>query len=692
MTDFFKSRDEDRDSKYVPNYTFITSQKALKKNIDEIMKLKMWVADSETTGLDPHSDKVIMFQLGNHQQQFLIDTRDVTDLGPLKERMEDESFIKIFHNALFDYKMIKGTFGISMEGLQCTMILEQLLCAGLKKYGFSMFDCGLKYLGVVIDKEQQTSFIGHTGPFTLKQLRYGALDCVYPFYYSRIQYRLMREQNLTTAYRIECNAIPAFGDMEFYGMLLDEEKWKANIIDEERKRDEALKRFQVESSRFVQKDLFNTVEVNPASPKQVGDLLQDVFDRNDLIKDPKVDKISTDDFILKRLNAKYNNPPIVTALQDYREHDKKVSTYGHSYIDHIHPLTRRFHPKINQIGTDTGRPAGMKPNMLNIPADEKYRSPWVAGPGRKILTNDYSACELRIMSSMSRDPAMCSGFNSGVDYHTYTATQFIIDNDEWLHEIIRHPKNEPGKGRKGSVVLDENGAKVKNPFKGNLLRYERVTADQRKIAKAINFGLAYGEGVMSLAEKLKISRNEAKQYIERFNIKFSRLVKWLNSQKDNALKYYFAETSLGRRRYFYKPFMPKWKNEWNELEKQGVDFKNPYHKDLPKEWKTYYSKQASIRREGVNSPIQGGNADITKIAMYELRKFIRAIEKKYNGGKYLAHVALQVYDEIVVDCPEDYAPMLAEAMEKIMRDAGQCVIKDIPVETGCIIGDSWTKG
>ena len=695
MNDFFTSRESDRDSRYKSNYIFITSQKDLKKHIDKIMQLKMWIADTETTGSDPHTDKVILFQLGNHAVQYLIDTRDVQDLSFLKERLEDEKFIKIFHNAKFDYKMIKGTFGLSMEGLQCTMLLEQLLWSGLKKFGFSMADCALRYLGIIIDKEQQTTFLNHTGPFTLKQLNYAALDCVYPYYYSLIQYEQMRERNLQATYKIECNAIPAFSDMEYYGMLLDKEKWEQNMAEEEIKKEEAYQWFQDEAAKYVQKDLFSDTVVNPSSSKQVAELFKRAFDPNDLLKPVKNQskmRMSTDDSILKRLNAKYNGPPIVKALQSYREHDKRVSTYGQSYLDHIHFVTKRFHPDINQIGTDTGRPSGRKPSMLNIPADKKYRSSWIAGPGRKILTNDYGTCELRIIASMSKDVAMCKGFNAGVDYHTYTATQFIIDDNEWIMELIPNPRNEPGKAKLGNPVLDQNGNKIRNPNFGQLLRYDSVVKEQRDIAKAINFGLAYGEGVGSLAERLNISIKVAYNYVTKFNKKFLRLVKWLDLQKDNAAKYFYAETCLGRKRYFNRPTRPQWKNEWNKLEKEGVNFNNPYHKALPVEWKDYYSKLAAIRREGGNFPIQGASADITKIAMHEIRRFIKDLERKFNNGKYLAHVALQVYDEIVVDCPEEYSEVLAKKMEEIMESAGRLVIKGVPVETGCIIENTWTKG
>lgn len=114
--------------------------------------------------------------------------------------------------------------------------------------------------------------------------------------------------------------------------------------------------------------------------------------------------------------------------------------------------------------------------------------------------------------------------------------------------------------------------------------------------------------------------------------------------------------------------------------------------NLPDRIKKYYSSIASIKREGGNSPIQGGNADITKIAMYKLRKWIRDYEKQFNKGEYVAHIALQVYDELLVDCPEELAEDFAQAMDQAMVQAGEMVITKVPVETGCLIEDSWVKG
>lgn len=736
------------------NFKYISTQAQLDKYYDNIMKLPYWVLDTETTGTDPHINKTILMQIGNKQEQYLIDTRDV-DVSRLKDRLEDESLRKILQNALFDYKMILGSHGLYTEGMRDTMLAEMLLTCGVQKFGFGMEEMALKYLNVVLDKQMQKSFINHHGAFSMRQLEYAALDCVVPDHILDVQFKLLDRENLVDVWKIECNAIPAFGDIEFRGMMLDKDAWMSNISNEQKLMEKAHEDFLSEAGKYVGTDMFGHPDINPNSPPQILKLFKDAFGEKN-VRDSD-GKEGTGDEVLQKLCEKFDNPGLVTSLQRIREHAKKIGTYGMSYINHIHEKTGRFHPRISQIGTETGRPAGKMPNMLNIPALPQYRHPWISGPGRKMLTNDYGACELRIMASMSGDPVMCKGFNDGLDYHTFTAAQFITDDEVYLREFI--PGEEPGKGKYGDFILDENGNKQKNPNFGLPVPYDKVTKAQRTVAKTINFGLAYGMGAAKLARTLKIAMDKAREYVTQFNERFSVLVGWLKENQELAIQFRsiswnaivkaenlgvdahtdlaYSETALGRRRYYVLPKKPpvvesahyyvrketgmtkEIKNRWFEPDKpksrknsptrivpvykwvpaKGINLPelnydplNPWDDNMPKSVKKYYQRLAGIQREGGNSPIQGGNADITKIAMYLLRKWIRSVEKERNNGEYLAHVALQVYDELILDCPEWLAEEAAAKMDELMQKAGSYVIDKVPVETGCIIEDSWVKG
>lgn len=685
----FQERDTIASHVYSVNYTFIDTQKQFDRSFDRMMSLPYWVTDTETTGLSCIHDKVILLQIGNRHEQFLIDVRTV-DPSRLRPRFEDEGFRKYLQNAIFDYKMMKGSLGITMEGMRDGELAEKILTCGLQKAGFGMAALCLKYLKVKVNKEMQTSFIGHTGPFSPKQKEYAALDCVYPDHYIRIQARKLVAAGLRTTFELECNALQAFGDAEYYGLLLDKDAWESNIVTEQEGSAQSKADFIRHISPFIDKDMFRLPDINPASPDQVLSRFKNIFPHNLLLDPDNKDdndkpKVGTGVRVLTRLIDESDHPEIPAALMKFREHEKKVGTYGYTYLNHIDASTGRFHPSFIQIGTETGRPSGRKPNMLNIPRDGRYRAPWIAGPGRKVLTNDYGACELRIMASMSGDPVMCKGFNDGLDYHTYTASQFVKDSNRHIRLFISG--GEPGKGKWGDVVLDNAGNKQLNPSYGKLVSYDQVSKEQRTVAKTINFGLAYGMGPGKLANTLKISLDEGRAYISQFNTTFAVLVKWLKRQQEIGYERGWSETYLGRRRYFRKPPKP-YKPEWDKLK---FDRNNPFDDRMPKPLKKYHSKVAAIKRESGNSPIQGGNADITKIAMYEMRKYVKRYEREHNGGEYLAHVALQVYDELVLDCPEHLAKHFATVMDDVMRKAGERVITQVPVETDCAVADTWVK-
>lgn len=477
---------------YRPNYVFIDRQIQLDRYFDRMMSLPYWVVDTETTGLNHIHDKVMLLQIGNKKEQFVIDTRFV-DPSRLKEKFENEKFKKVLQNAIFDYKMMQSSLKITMEGMFDCEIAEKVLTCGLQKAGFGMDSLTKKYLGIKISKDLQKSFIGHPpeAPFTENQKNYAALDCVYPDAYWPIQGRMLKQSNLMETCVIECRAIGAFGDSEYYGMLLDKDAWLQNLKEEQEGAAKSREEFVHLVSPFVPKNMFGVPDINPASPEQVLHVFRDIYPK-ELLLDPdnKDDndqpKPGTGMRVLKKLADESEYREIPSALIKFREHEKKVGTYGYTYTNHIDATTGRFHPSIIQIGTETGRPSGRKPNMLNIPRDRRYRTPWIAGPGRKILTNDYGACELRIMASMSGDPVMCKGFNEGLDYHTYTASQFIKDKSPYLREFI--PGKEPGKASWGPPILDGSGNKVPNPGYGKLVPYDQVTTAQRTVAKTINFG------------------------------------------------------------------------------------------------------------------------------------------------------------------------------------------------------------
>lgn len=651
------------------NHVYIEDQRGLHKELDEILSLKYWVFDTETTGLDQHTDKVTLLQIGDKTKQFVINPIHV-NIGELTPKLEDERFRKWGHNLLFDYKMMKRSFGITMEGLRDTMIAERLLTAGLNNYNYSLEKTCLKRLNIQIDKEMQTSFIGHRGVFSEKQIEYAALDCVYPDMLRTVFYEMLKKEKMLRTFDIECNSIQAFGDIEYCGMLLDKDLWEANLRQAVGLRDASKEILMQEVAQHVPVDLFGNPDFNPKSSKQVLELFSKLF------PDEMVDmnkKASAKSEVLEALVAKHENNILPKVLLEYRKHEKNVTTYGYSYINAINPKTGRVHPRIDQLGTDTGRPTGRKPNMLNLPKDQKYRTPWIAGPGRKMITVDYGACELRILASHSGDPVMCKGFNAGVDYHNYTASEFMTDKS------------------------------------GNTIVYDKITKPMRTVAKIINFGITYGMGLTKFAYTVSLHIDKARVYFKAFKETFNVAMSYLDKIKASALKprdgyLGYSTTFLGRRRYFriprtpgilYKNFAQVGSGEetlWTcKGETLKYNPKDPWDENLPEPLQRYYGTVAAIKRSGGNAVIQGGNADITKIAMHLVRRKIREYEKQYHGGKYVAHIALQVYDELVVDCPEDKVDYFLSIVREQMILAGEQVITKVPVEVDSAVSDHWVK-
>lgn len=472
---------------YVPplNHTYIYSQKLFNDNFDKIMGVTDWVVDTETTGRDFLTDEVTLLQIGDPSEQYVIDTR-VVDISRLKEPFEDEHKGKLLTYGTFDYLMLRGSKQIIMESIYDTYIAEKVLTAGYQKRGYGMADTALKYCGLVVDKEMQKSFINHKGPYSQRQIEYAALDCVYPYRIFEKQQALLKQWNLWEAFMIECKAIPAFGDSAFYGMKLNEGKWVSNILTEQKKSKEASDAFLRISTKTSGTDLFGRGVININSPSQMLKYFQEKYGEEKL-KD-RDGKAGTGVDILEGLVEELGQD----ATQDIRQVlkvrgcEKRIGTYGYTYTDHVHPEDGMFHPRVEQLGTETGRPAGKKPNMLNIPSETQYREPWEAPEGFKFLNDDYGACELRIMASLSGDPVMCEGFRSGKDFHTYTASQFVKDDEPYERELVL--SNEDGKHKYGDFILDNEGNKKPNPFKGKLVPYERVLKMMRAVAKTINFG------------------------------------------------------------------------------------------------------------------------------------------------------------------------------------------------------------
>ena len=360
----------------------------------------------------------------------------------------------------------------------------------------------------------------------------------------------------------------------------------------------------------IEKEIFRIAEteINLNSPKQVGTLL---FEKLQLptIKKTKTG-YSTDAEVLEEL-AGMNLSEIPSLLLTHREYGKILSTYVKALPLLVNPETKRIHTNFNLTVAQTGRLSSTNPNLQNIPVissvGKKVRKAFIAKPGKILLAADYSQVELRLLAHFSEDSTMLKSFQDKIDIHSQTAS-----------EILEIPVSQ-------------------------------VTSNQRSMAKTVNFGLMYGQSSFGLASTLKISRTEAKQYIDKYFARFSSVKTFLDTLKEKAEQTGYAETYHGRKR-----FLP-------DIHSQNRTIK------------------AQAERMAINSPIQGTAADIIKIAMIN-------IDRQMTDRNLKSKMLLQVHDELIFEVDEEELAV----MKELVRDGMENVVElRVPLKVDMGIGINW---
>jgi DNA polymerase-1 len=269
-------------------------------------------------------------------------------------------------------------------------------------------------MGIIMNKDIRKTFtkmkLGDS--FSTDQLKYSAEDVAYLIQIMEQQKQFLIKHSLTKVSELEMNAIAPTADMELNGMFLDMDIWlKAEAIAIE-EREVALLELDDIFSKVVPLDLFKRPMINYNSPLQVLEPLKK------LMGAPGKHLKSTGEEVLKN----FKHIPVVAKLLEYREKEKRVSTYGAAFFDYLNPVTRRIHTDFSQLRADTGRYASTSPNMQNIPALKAYRSAFTSGsPDYRIITCDYSGMELRILADLSKEPKWIEIFEKGLDAHCEVA-------------------------------------------------------------------------------------------------------------------------------------------------------------------------------------------------------------------------------------------------------------------------------
>jgi len=447
--------------------TYITNKLELQHALSILSKKSIIALDTETTGLDPLTDKILLISIGDTTHQFVMDVAKLgNSIQDLLAYLDNSTIIKVLHNAKFDYKMIKAQFYLDMQNLKDTFLLDCLITQGILNARHGLGVLLKQYLNIELAKTEQLTFtkMSYGDEFTPEQLAYSINDIKYllPLY----EYLLLeiKKRNMGLLADLENECVRATGDLELNGIYLDRAKWLT--LCRRAKIDAATYKVILDDhfKQYCGLDLFNDVNINYKSPKQILPILSSIC------QSPIT---STSTTALKA----FKSHPAVQALLDYRMAMKRVNTYGEDFYEKsIHPVDGRIHAEFWQLGrAHTGRYASAKPNMQNIPATKEYREAFTAqNADYRIISADFSGQELRLLAHLSQEPKFKAALESGKDLHTNSA----------------------------SLVFET--------------AYEKVTKLQRQAAKAITFGLIYGMGPMKLAHTLDIDIIEAKTLIQKY--------------------------------------------------------------------------------------------------------------------------------------------------------------------------------
>ena len=594
--------------------------------------------DTETEGMDFTCKKMIMFQIGDGTNQYVIDTRSES-IEPLRSILESKKIIKILHNAKFDYKFIKKWANIELAGIYDTFLVERILHCGKRGPKYGLKDLVLNYLGKELDKEPRNKFVNLQGaPYTDVQIRYGAKDVEYLIQLRELQLPQIAEKKLEQVVDLECKAVLAFADIEYNGLEIDREAWlnldKRNAdkakeyfddLDNAVIQDPRLQRFVLV---YIQGDLFTDqkelrkVGVNWDSPKQVLEVFKELI--------PNLENVNGKELY------KHRNYGLVSKYVRYKEYMKLCTSYGKPFFKYLKG-DGMVHTNFHQI-LDTGRVSSSHPNMQQIPADNSFRNCFIAPEGWSFVSSDYTSQELNVIAFGSKDPVWIQALEDGQDLHSVCAE--LVYKQKW------------------SEAAEDDCAYVRGKVKCECPQHQTL----RNNVKAINFGLAYGMGPHKLADTLQISKDQATKLIEEYFKAFPSIKGFLERLGNFGKQYGYIKT--------FPPFNRKrWFSTW-----------------YPKIWnnKSSMMEIGSIERASKNTPIQGASADMTKLALIYIHEYIKE-------NNIPVKMVMTVHDQIDTICNNSYTKTWKKKMTELMEKAAKVVVTNGLLKADTNISKTWSK-
>jgi DNA polymerase-1 len=598
------------------DYQTVLTEQQLAHWLQQLENCQLMAVDTETTSLDAMSAQLVGISIAVEAGQaayipfghdYLGAPQQLAKdhvLAVLKPILENPQIKKVGQNIKYDTSVLAQQ-GIELQGIAFDTMLESYVFNTVASR-HDMDSLAEHYLG-----HKTTSFSDIAGSGAA-QLTFNQIDLerAGPYAAEDADITLQLHRNLwpqvcaepqlqSVFERIELPLIQVLSRIERTGALVDD----TLLFQHSQELGERLIHLESRAWELAGQ------QFNLASPKQLAEILFEKLQLPVLKKTAK-GAPSTKEEVLQQLALDY---PLPKVLMEHRSLAKLKSTYTDKLPTMINSATKRIHTSYHQAGTATGRLSSSDPNLQNIPArtseGRRVRQAFVPAPGNKLIAADYSQIELRIMAHLSQDQSLLNAFDQGLDIHSATAAEVF------------------------GVAL------------------EQVTADQRRSAKAINFGLIYGMSAFGLARQLQIGRQQAAEYIDLYFQRYPGVQQYMDSIRHSAAEKGYVETYFGRRLY-----LPEI-NSNNAVRRQAAE------------------------RTAINAPMQGTAADIIKLAMIDVDNWL-------ESDKLESRIIMQVHDELVLEVPQRELDTVITGVREHMQSAADL---KVPLVVDVGVGENWDQ-
>lgn len=577
-------------------YTCVKTRTEAERWLQKVQSADLVALDTETTSLDGMQARLVGFSLSVEPGQACYipvahrgpDAQDALSkaevLAMFKPWFESAKPTKLLHHAKYDTHVLANE-GITLSGIAHDTMLEAYVLESHKSV--ALHELSQRWLGLQgatyesicgkgahqigfdqVDLAQATQYASEDADFTLR-----LHHVLFP--------QIKAIQSLHNIYQLECNVSAVLFEIERQGVLIDSQELARQS------HDLGHQLIAIEQKAYE----LAGQPFNLNSPKQLAEILFGQMQLPVVRKTPGGTP-STDEEVLTKLAQDY---PLPQVLLNYRGLAKLKSTYTDKLPKMVNPVTGRVHTHYSQASVITGRLSSSDPNLQNIPVrtpeGRLVRRAFIASPGCRLVSADYSQIELRVMAHVSGDEGLQKAFAAGEDIHRATASEVF-----------------------GTPLSD-------------------ITADQRRAAKAINFGLIYGMGAFGLANNLGITRDAAQSYIDRYFARYPGVAQYMADIKVQAYEMGWVETVFGRRLAF------------PDIKAGGA-------------------RRAGAERAAINAPMQGTAADLIKMAMVTISNWLKA-------QKLSSKVTMQVHDELLLEVPDSEFDLIVKRVPELMCQVAQ---------------------